>query len=40
MKNFDRPALSTVLGEGIVAMRLDVSPAQQDKLMDYLALMF
>jgi 16S rRNA (guanine527-N7)-methyltransferase len=40
MKNFDRPALSTVLGEGIAAMRLDVSPAQQDKLMDYLALMF
>jgi 16S rRNA (guanine527-N7)-methyltransferase len=40
MKNFDRPALSAVLGEGIAAMRLDVSPAQQDKLMDYLALMF
>jgi 16S rRNA (guanine527-N7)-methyltransferase len=32
--------LSAVLGEGIAAMRLDVSPAQQDKLMDYLALMF
>jgi 16S rRNA (guanine527-N7)-methyltransferase len=29
-----------VLGEGIAAMHLDVSPAQQDKLMDYLALMF
>jgi len=40
MKNFDRTALSAVLGEGIDAMRLDVSPAQQDKLMDYLALMF
>ena len=40
MKNFDRAALSAVLGEGIEAMRLDVSPAQQDKLMDYLALMF
>ncbi len=40
MKNFDRAALSAVLGEGIDAMRLDVSPAQQDKLMDYLALMF
>jgi len=40
MKNFDRPALSAVLGEGIAAMRLDVGPAQQDKLMDYLALMF
>jgi 16S rRNA (guanine527-N7)-methyltransferase len=40
MKNFDRSALSAVLGEGIAAMRLDVTPAQQDKLMDYLALMF
>ncbi|MFL6633891.1 MAG: 16S rRNA (guanine(527)-N(7))-methyltransferase RsmG [Massilia sp.] len=40
MKNFDRPALSAMLGEGIAALRLDVSPAQQDKLMDYLALMF
>lgn len=40
MKNFDRSALSAVLGEGIAAMHLDVSPAQQDKLMDYLALMF
>ncbi|MCS0632741.1 16S rRNA (guanine(527)-N(7))-methyltransferase RsmG [Telluria mixta] len=40
MKNFDRAALSAVLGEGIDAMRLDVSPAQQDKLMNYLALMF
>lgn len=40
MKNFDRAALSAVLDEGIAAMRLDVSPAQQDKLMNYLALMF
>jgi 16S rRNA (guanine527-N7)-methyltransferase len=40
MKNFDRPALSAMLGEGIAALRLDVNPAQQDKLMDYLALMF
>jgi 16S rRNA (guanine527-N7)-methyltransferase len=40
MKNFDRAALSAVLEEGIAAMRLDVSPAQQDKLMNYLALMF
>ena len=31
---------ATSAGEGIAAMRLDVSPAQQDKLMDYLALMF
>jgi 16S rRNA (guanine527-N7)-methyltransferase len=40
VKNFDRTALSAVLGEGIAAMHLDVSPAQQDKLMNYLALMF
>jgi 16S rRNA (guanine527-N7)-methyltransferase len=40
MKNFERTALSAVLGEGIASMRLDVNPAQQDKLMDYLALMF
>jgi 16S rRNA (guanine527-N7)-methyltransferase len=39
MKNFDRTALSAVLGEGIAAMHLDVTPAQQDKLMDYLAMM-
>jgi len=40
MKNFDRSALAAVLEEGIVAMHLDVSPAQREKLMDYLALMF
>jgi 16S rRNA (guanine527-N7)-methyltransferase len=40
MKNFDRAALSAVLEEGIAAMRLDVSPAQRDKLMNYLALLF
>lgn len=40
MKHFDRPALSAVLADGIAAMQLDVSPAQQEKLMDYLALMF
>ena len=40
MKHFDRPALSAVLAEGIATMQLDVSPAQQEKLMDYLALMF
>jgi 16S rRNA (guanine527-N7)-methyltransferase len=40
MKNFDRSALAAVLEEGIVAMQLDVSPAQQEKLLDYLALMF
>jgi 16S rRNA (guanine527-N7)-methyltransferase len=40
MKNFDRSALAQVLAEGIAEMRLDVSPAQQDQLMDYLGLMF
>lgn len=40
MKNFDRNALAQVLNEGIAAMQLDVSPAQQDQLMDYLGLMF
>jgi 16S rRNA (guanine527-N7)-methyltransferase len=40
MKHFDRPALAAVLAEGIAAMQLDVSPTQQEKLMDYLALMF
>jgi 16S rRNA (guanine527-N7)-methyltransferase len=40
MKHFDRSALAAVLAEGIAAMQLDVSPTQQEKLMDYLALMF
>lgn len=40
MKNFDRAALSQVLKEGIAEMRLDVTPTQQDQLMDYLGLMF
>lgn len=40
MKNFDRTALSGVLDEGITAMGLDISPAQRDKLLDYLGLMF
>jgi 16S rRNA (guanine527-N7)-methyltransferase len=40
MKNFDRSALAAVLEEGIAAMRLDIDAARQEKLMDYLALMF
>jgi 16S rRNA (guanine527-N7)-methyltransferase len=40
MKNFDRNALMPVLAEGIAEMGLNVSPAQQEQLMDYLALMF
>ncbi len=39
MRGFDRAALAHVLAEGIAEMKLDVSAAQQDKLMDYLALM-
>lgn len=39
MKFFDRAALAQVLADGIQAMKLDVSQAQQDKLLDYLALM-
>jgi 16S rRNA (guanine527-N7)-methyltransferase len=40
MKNFDRQALQKLLAEGIQDMQLDVSVIQQEKLMDYLALMF
>ena len=39
MKFFDRAALAQVLLEGVSEMRLDVTPAQQEKLLDYLALM-
>jgi 16S rRNA (guanine527-N7)-methyltransferase len=40
MKNFDRKALQDMLATGIQEMALDVSPAQQEQLMDYLGLMF
>jgi len=40
MKNFDRKALQDVLATGIQEMALNVSPAQQEQLMDYLGLMF
>jgi len=40
MKHFDRSALQQLLADGIRDMALAVSPAQQDQLMDYLALMF
>jgi 16S rRNA (guanine527-N7)-methyltransferase len=40
MKFFDRAALAQVLGEGIAELKLDLSEAQQGKLMDYLALLF
>lgn len=39
MKHFDRPALAAVLAAGIAEMGLDVAPAQQERLLDYLALM-
>jgi 16S rRNA (guanine527-N7)-methyltransferase len=40
MKHFDRTALGQVLAGGIAEMQLNVSPAQQEQLMDYLGLMF
>jgi 16S rRNA (guanine527-N7)-methyltransferase len=39
MKYFDRAALALVLADGVKEMTLDVSPAQQEQLLDYLALM-
>lgn len=39
MRGFDRALLSQVLADGIQEMKLDVTAAQQEKLMDYLALM-
>ncbi|CAN7652739.1 16S rRNA (guanine(527)-N(7))-methyltransferase RsmG [Massilia sp. LjRoot122] len=43
MKYFDRAALAQVLADGIsemkLAVHLDLTPAQQEKLLDYLALM-
>jgi 16S rRNA (guanine527-N7)-methyltransferase len=40
MKNFDRKTLQDMLATGIQEMALNVSPAQQEQLMDYLGLMF
>lgn len=40
MKNFDRTALARILADGIEDMDLAMSPRQQEKLLDYLALMF
>jgi len=40
MKNFDRGNLTRLLEEGIGQMGLDITPGQQNQLMDYLALMF
>ncbi|MEX5745609.1 16S rRNA (guanine(527)-N(7))-methyltransferase RsmG [Massilia sp. X63] len=39
MKYFDRAALAQVLADGITEMKLAVTPAQQEQLLDYLALM-
>lgn len=40
MKVFDRNALAEVLNQGITELALDLDQAQQDKLLDYLALLF
>ena len=40
MKHFDRAALAQVLKQGIADMQLTVTAAQQEQLLDYLALMF
>jgi len=39
MRVFDRAALGQVLADGIAEMHLDVPAAQQQQLLDYLALM-
>ncbi|SFB72493.1 16S rRNA (guanine(527)-N(7))-methyltransferase RsmG [Massilia yuzhufengensis] len=39
MKYFDRAALAQVLADGVKEMALAVTPAQQEQLLDYLALM-
>ena len=39
MKQFDRAALAQVLGQGIVALGLDLNAAQTGQLLDYLALL-
>jgi 16S rRNA (guanine527-N7)-methyltransferase len=40
MKFFDRATLALELADGITGLGLDLSQAQQGKLMDYLALLF
>lgn len=39
MKQFDRAALAQILNEGISALKLDLSAAQAEQLLDYLALL-
>lgn len=39
MKFFDRAALADVLKNGVYALKLELSTAQQDQLLDYLALL-
>jgi 16S rRNA (guanine527-N7)-methyltransferase len=39
MKAVDRPALAAVLAAGIAEMALNVTPDQQERLLDYLTLM-
>ncbi|MFP5393499.1 MAG: 16S rRNA (guanine(527)-N(7))-methyltransferase RsmG, partial [Gammaproteobacteria bacterium] len=40
MKHFDRPALAQTLSAGSAELGLNLSQAQQDQLLDYLALLF
>ena len=39
MKQFDRALLAQTLNEGIAALKLDLSAAQAEQLLDYLALL-
>ncbi|SFU44727.1 16S rRNA (guanine(527)-N(7))-methyltransferase RsmG [Pseudoduganella namucuonensis] len=39
MKFFDRTALAEVLNQGVAALKLELSAAQKEKLLDYLALL-
>ncbi|CDG85862.1 16S rRNA (guanine(527)-N(7))-methyltransferase RsmG [Janthinobacterium agaricidamnosum] len=40
MKLFDRAALAQVLNQGVAELELGLTPAQTEKLLDYLALLF
>jgi 16S rRNA (guanine527-N7)-methyltransferase len=40
MKHFDRAVLGQILADGIKELKLDLSLAQHEKLLDYLALLF
>jgi 16S rRNA (guanine527-N7)-methyltransferase len=40
MKFFDRPALASILANGIKELQLDLNQQQHEQLLDYLALLF